>query len=42
VEMIQEHGPRSLVADLWKRWRCAECGLREVVPFSIARLKEPQ
>jgi rubredoxin len=41
-EMMQEHGPRTLVSDLWKRWRCAECGSREVVPFSIARLKEPR
>jgi hypothetical protein len=40
--MMQEHGPRTLVSDLWKRWRCAECGSREVVPFSIARLKEPR
>jgi hypothetical protein len=37
-EMMQEHGPRTLVSDLWKRWRCAECGSWEVVPFLIARL----
>jgi DNA-directed RNA polymerase subunit RPC12/RpoP len=34
-EMMQEHGPRTLVSDLWKRWRCAKCGSRQVLPFSI-------
>jgi hypothetical protein len=39
-EMMQEHGPQTLVSDLWKPWRCYECGSREIVP--IARLKEPR
>jgi hypothetical protein len=37
TEMMQEHGPRALVSDLWKRWRCAECGSQNVVPFSVRR-----
>jgi len=40
-EMMQEHGPRTLVSDLWKRWRCSECESREVVPFSVRRLDTP-
>jgi hypothetical protein len=42
AELIRRYEPTTLVSDLWKRWRCAECGSREVVPFSIARLKEPR
>ena len=40
-ELIRRCGPDMLVSDLWKRWRCSECGSRDVVPFSIARLREP-
>jgi rubredoxin len=39
-EMMQEHGPRALVSDLWNRWRCPSCGSRNVVPFSIAQLRD--
>ena len=39
-ELIQRYEPQTLVSNLWKRWRCSECGSRNVVPFSVGKLSD--
>jgi hypothetical protein len=42
AEMMQEHGPNKLISELWQRWHCAECGSKDVMPFSVSRLRDPR
>ena len=34
-ELIQRYGDNRLIGDLWRRWRCSECGSVDCLPFTL-------
>ena len=36
-DLIAQHKPWATVVEPARRWKCARCGSRDVVPFAIAR-----